>query len=51
MQVEASVIPALQENYKTTILTAQEEKEELYEYLESISINIDIDENGRIKER
>lgn len=45
-QIEVAVIPALQKNYKTTILTEQEEKEELYEYLESISIDVEIDENG-----
>ncbi len=50
-QIEVAVIPALQKNYKTTILTEQEEKEELYEYLESISINVEIDENGVVTEK
>jgi len=48
-QVEVQVIPAIQENYCTTILT--EETETLYRYLESISINIEIDEEGFVKER
>ena len=45
-KIEVSVIPALQSNCKTTILTKQEEKEDLYAYLEKISINVTIDENG-----
>ena len=45
-KIEVSVIPALQKDSKTTILMAQEDKENLYEYLERISINITIDENG-----
>lgn len=49
-QIEVAVIPALQENYCTTILNEQEAREELYEYLESISINVEIDENGNVKE-
>ncbi len=49
-QIEAAVIPALQENYCTTILKEQKEKEALYEYLENISVNVKIDENGVIKE-
>lgn len=50
-QLEVVVIPALQKNYKTTILTEQKDKEELYEYLESISINVEISENGIVKEQ
>lgn len=50
-QIEVAVIPALQENYCTTILAEQEDKEELYEYLESISINAEIDEKGVVTER
>ncbi len=49
-QIDVAVIPALQENYCTTILKEQKEKEALYEYLESISVNVEIDENGVIKE-
>ncbi len=50
-QIEVAVLPALQENYCTTILTEQKAKEELYEYLEGISINVEIDENGIVTER
>ena len=50
-QLAAAVIPARQENRKTTILTGQSEKEKLYEYLESISVNVEIDEEGIIREQ
>ncbi len=50
-QIEVAVIPALQENYCTTILTESAEQEELYEYLESISINVEIDESGIVTEK
>lgn len=50
-QIDVVVIPALQENCKTMILTGQEEKQELYEYLESISVNIEIDEFGTVREK
>lgn len=50
-KIEVAVIPALQENYCTTILTEQQDKEELYGYLESISINVEIDENGIVTEK
>lgn len=50
-QVEVVVIPALQEDHKTTILTEQDQKQELYEYLESISVNVEIDEYGIVREK
>lgn len=50
-QIEVAVIPALQKNYKTSILTEPSEQKELYEYLESISINVEIDENGVVAEK
>jgi len=34
-----------------TILTEQAEKQELYEYLESISVNVEIDEYGIVREK
>jgi len=50
-QIEVAVIPALQENYCTTILNRQNDREELFGYLESISINVEIDENGIVTEQ
>lgn len=49
--VEVSVVPAIQKNSKTTILTEESEIEKLYSYLEEISVNIEIDEDGIIKQK
>lgn len=48
--VEVSVVPALQKNAKTQIITEDVEKERLFSYLEEISINVAIDENGVVSE-
>ncbi len=45
-QIETVVIPARQENNCTTLLLELEEKVEIYKYLESISINVKINEQG-----
>ncbi len=50
-RVEVSVVPAIQAGAKTQILTDPEEQEELYSFLEDISINVEIDENGTVTER
>ena len=44
--VELSVVPGMQDDGKTVIFTEDSEKKRVYDYLEEISINIDIDENG-----
>ena len=49
--VEVKVIPAIQADYKTTIVNEDEEKERIFSYLESISINIEIDREGQVYER
>ncbi len=46
-----SVVPALQSGAKTQIITEEEEQERLYNFLESISVNVDIDEAGIVKEK
>jgi len=48
--VEVSVVPALQKNAKTQIITEEAEVEKLFSYLEEISINVSIDENGIVTE-
>ncbi len=50
-EIKVSIVPALQKNKKTTYLAKKEEQEELYEYMESISINVEIDENGVVTEK
>ena len=50
-KLEVSVVPAVHKDAKTTIVKDEAEKERIFSYLESISINIEIDENGVISER
>lgn len=49
--LEVSVVPAIQTGAKTHILTNDTEKERLFSFLEDISINIEIDENGKVFEQ
>ncbi len=48
--VEVSVVPAIQKGAKTQIVTESEEQERIYSFLETISINVEIDENGIVIE-
>lgn len=48
--LQVSVVPAVQSNYVTTIYSAQEERLQLFNYLESISINASLDRNGVVTE-
>lgn len=49
--LDLSVVPAIQKNSKTEIVNTPEEAERIYSYLENISINIAIDENGLVSEK
>lgn len=49
--VEMTVVPAIQSGAKTQIVTELEEQERLYSFLENISINVEIDENGVVTEK
>lgn len=49
-QLQATVVPAVQTGGKTYYLNEAEEKQELYDYLESISINVVIDDDGNISQ-
>ena len=44
--VEVTVVPAIQKGAKTQIVTESNEQERIYSFLEDISINVEIDENG-----
>ncbi|MBP3677288.1 MAG: CapA family protein [Agathobacter sp.] len=46
--VEVSVVPAIQKNAKTQIVTDAAEIERIFSYLEDISVNVEIDENGMV---
>ncbi len=47
--VEVSIVPAIQKGAKTQIVTDPEEQERIYSFLEEISINVTIDEQGFVR--
>ena len=49
-QLEVSVIPAIQSGYCTRIVEEAEEKERIFTFLEDISINVEISEEGVLQE-
>lgn len=49
-KLEVSVVPAVQSGAKTQIAETTEEKERIFAFLEDISINVEIDENGVLSE-
>ena len=50
-QLEVQVIPAIQSGHRTTIVKEAEEQERIYSFLEDISINVEIDFEGRVLEK
>ncbi len=48
--LEVKVIPAVQSNYKTTYAGDVEEQERIYSFLEDISVNVEITEEGIVEE-
>lgn len=50
-QLEASIVPALQTGYKTYYVSEPEKQRQLYDYLEKISVNVLIDDNGVVNEK
>lgn len=48
---EMSFVPCLQTNYTTQYLPTPEEQQDLFRFLEELSINIEIDSNGIIMEK
>lgn len=49
--VDVQVIPAIQSHMETYGVTGTEDEERIYQFLEDISINVEIDENGYVKEK
>ena len=49
-QLEVKVIPAIQKEYQTTFVSDEEERKRIFSFLDGISINVSIDENGILKE-
>ena len=50
-QLEVQIIPAIQSGHRTTIVKEAEEQERIYSFLEDISINVEIDFEGRVLEK
>ena len=50
-QLEVKVIPAIQSGYMTTIVSEPGEQERIFSFLEEISINVEIDEEGYVLEK
>ncbi len=48
--VELEIVPAIQANTKTVIIDEKLERERIFSFLESISINVEIDEEGIVSE-
>lgn len=48
--LEVKMIPAIQTN-ATTIWVDEDEQQRIYDFMESISINVEIDEDGIVKEK
>ncbi len=48
--LEVQVIPAVQSDYKTTYAAETEERQRIYDFLESISVNVEITEGGILRE-
>jgi poly-gamma-glutamate synthesis protein (capsule biosynthesis protein) len=46
--VEVQIIPGTQSGWVTTAADTPEEKERIYTYMESISIDVEVDENGYV---
>ena len=48
--VELEIIPAIQADNYTKLVTDREEKDRIFSFIEDISINIEIDEDGIVRE-
>ncbi len=49
-QLEVQVIPAVQAGYRTTYTAEAKEQRRIYDFLESISVNVEISDEGIVKE-
>lgn len=49
--LEVQVVPAIQSHMETFGVSGTADEERIYQFLEDISINVEIDENGYVKEK
>ena len=50
-QLEVKVIPAIQQDARTQIVVEEKEKERIFDFLEEVSVNVEIDGQGVVKPR
>ena len=50
-QITVNVVPGTQMDCQTKIAQSDEERRKIFDYLESISINVEIDDDGNVKEK
>lgn len=50
-ETELSIVPAIQKDAATQIVRDTKEQERIFSFLEGISVNIEIDQDGRVTER
>lgn len=48
--LEVQIVPAVQADYKTTYAAAPEEQRRIYDFLEDISVNVEISDDGLMRE-
>ncbi len=48
--IELEIVPAIQSNHMTAIVTEQSEKERIFSFLEDISVNVEINGEGIVSE-
>ena len=49
-QLEVQVIPAVQAGYRTVYASEESEQRRIYDFLESISVNVEISDDGIVSE-
>ena len=49
-EIEAQIIPAVQSGYKTVYAEEEEEQKRIFDFLEGISVNVEITDEGIVKE-
>ena len=49
-EIEAQIIPAVQSGYKTVYAEEAEEQKRIFDFLEGISVNVEITDEGIVKE-
>ena len=49
--LDVKIVPAIQEGYVTKIVKDEDEKSRIYNFLEEISINVAINQEGKLQQK